>query len=118
MTDVETGLVQEVRKDVKTLVREFTELRIAFERREEKEAACRSEVKALHTEVFGIDGNPDKPGLKGQMRDVKGELREHRKELDQIRSKYHSGLSKAWWAFITIVAAILGGIAGWFYPNR
>lgn len=115
MTDHEISCLRELSGDVRELGEKFTSLASDVRAQLVTEGECRKHVESIHAEVFGIDGKPDYPGLKGQMRDVKATLSNHDKQLGTIQDTYKEvksrGISWLSGATIAIIGAILGAVA-------
>lgn len=93
---------------IETLTESVEALRQEFVRHTIQNQQTIDEVKSLHLTVFGVDGNPDLSGLKGQSQKNTLRLDGHDREFAEIKGKYRSGLGAAW----HLITAVVGAIAG------
>ena len=117
MTSQEIDCIKELSGDVKELSTEVRTLSGDLREHIVRDSAEWAQRANTHAEVFGIDGDPTKPGLKGQMRDVRSELGSHEDQLRAIYSVYQSAKARGitWLSGATI--ALIGAIAGALFKH-
>ena len=102
--------------DVKELTHKVEDLRLEVRQNMEREKTVARDVAAVHCEVFGIDGDPSRPGLKGQIRDVNAALESHEDRLDTIKSRETWGLSLVQSLVLLVIGALLTAMCHRWLP--
>ena len=105
MTEREESAIRELSQEVRTTNRAVADLTLSLVKHMAEETTCRRDVCELRLEVFGMDADPTKPGLKGR-----------RDRLEQLRSEVGRRLSWGWALLVAGVGAFVGAIAKHFYP--
>jgi hypothetical protein len=107
MTDTENNCIKELSCDVKELTHKVENLRLEVRQNMERQKGVAREVAGIRCEVFGIDGDPNRPGLKGQLRDVNATLESHGERLDGIKSRETWSLSLLQSVLLLAVGALI-----------
>lgn len=119
MTDHETECIKELSGDVKELSGEVRQLASDVRDHITRDEGEWQRAKALSIDVWGVEGDPGRPGLKGQMRDVQTELDTHATELKTIRDAHKDAKSRGltWLsgATLALLGAIFGALAKHFW---
>lgn len=105
-----TSVTRELSGDVKQLGGEVREMSASFREHLARTESGRKELDATKTEVFGIDGDPARPGLKGQMRDARKDIEENRTDLHDHKEAVRNTMTRVW-GFIAGLAVVLLGDA-------
>ena len=114
MTEPEISVLKELSGDVKDLSGEVRTLASDLREHIIRDDSAWRDAAATHAEVFGLDGDPTRPGLKGQMRDVQATLRSHTRKFRNLQGLASAGLSKAWLVVVAIVGAVVGAVVSRF----
>ena len=70
---------------------------------------------ALEADVWGVSGDPQKPGLKGRMEKAEIRLDGHDSQFAKIDAKYWGGLGKLWTlATAAAIAALSACLGHWW----
>ena len=120
MTDHETNVLKELSGDVKELSTKVSDLASDVRAQLVAEGECRKHVHSISVELWGVEGDQTKPGLKGQQRESFFRLNDHEKRLNAISDMYQSAKSRGitWLSglVIALVGAIVGALAKHYWP--
>jgi hypothetical protein len=67
MTDAEQNILHELSQDVKETKESVSQMNLALVKHVASEESCKHRVEALHLEMFGMDADPNRPGIKRRM---------------------------------------------------
>ena len=113
MTERENTLLSELCETTRETSQNVVEMKIALAEHiaaeQASENACRDVVHRLTADVFGVDGDPARPGLKGRMLNVEGVCR-------RVEQKYKQGLSMSWAVVMLCIGAVLTWASRHYFP--
>lgn len=96
MTDAEQSAIHALAADVREVNASLIDLRISLERHTAADEARSPDLQEVRLEVFGVDADPSRPGLKGR--------------VDRIERTFESASQRIGYLWV-VAAAVLGAIA-------